>query len=277
MYRRSLLVATTVGLGGCLGIGSSGSSTPEETPDQTDRQPSTRSLTSFTARFHHQLVMGDLSVDVVREEGQRAVLRYHLTDPTVDALTRTLTEVARRFRGIVFTGWDVNRLDVTVANTDGERVAFYHIRSRWAQQFNSDVLSQQEYLNRITNTVLIYANEISTPTPTEVPTPTPTPQPTTTGPSQDSFAVEIVYDHAWAGSMVITLDDGSDSNQSIGGNGPKTIPIDQTGVQIISFNAQKQDNSSDRLIGRILRNGEVVVEETTTAAYGVIQLSHSFA
>ena len=221
--------------------------------------------------------MGDLSVDVVREEGQRAVLRYHLTDPTVDALTRTLTEVARRFRGIVFTGWDVNRLDVTVANTDGERVAFYHIRSRWAQQFNSDVLSQQEYLNRITNTVLIYSNEISTPTPTEVPTPTPTPQPTTTGPSQDSFAVEIVYDHAWAGSMVITLDDGSDSNQSIGGNGPKTIPIDQTGVQIISFNAQKQDNSSDRLIGRILRNGEVVVEETTTAAYGVIQLSHSFA
>lgn len=279
MHRRSLLVAAATGLGGCLGIGTSGSSAPDQTRDRTTTRPPTASSATFTGRFHHQLVRDDLTVEVVNESGERAELRYRLTDSHVDALSRTLTTVARHFRGMVHAGWDVTRLDVTVVNSNGERVAIYHIRTRWAKRFNADVLSQQEYLNRITNTVLVYSNEIRTPTPTPEPTPTasPTPKSTPESTTEETFGIEIIYDHAWSGSMVVTLDDGSDTTQSIEGTGQKTYPLEQTNVQIISFNAQKRDNSSDRLIGRILRNGKTVAEETTTAEYGVIQLSHAFS
>lgn len=107
----------------------------------------------------------------------------------------------------------------------------------------------------------------STPTETPEPTPTPTEAPT-------EFVVRIIYDGEWQGSLSVTGGGSSDS-RSIEGAGEQTIEIERE-VDIISVNAQKQDDSSGELTVQILRNGEVAAESSTSAEYGVAQTSQSF-
>ncbi|WP_144900813.1 hypothetical protein [Halobellus captivus] len=89
------------------------------------------------------------------------------------------------------------------------------------------------------------------------------------GGSSSSFSVRIEYSGEWQGSIST-----GGSSRSVDGSGSQTIEIDGS-PDIISANAQKQDASSDTLIIQILENGEVVEETSTSAEYGVAQISHT--
>lgn len=89
------------------------------------------------------------------------------------------------------------------------------------------------------------------------------------GESEASFSVRVQYSGEWQGSIA---EDGS--SRSVQGTGTKTIEIEGS-PDTISANAQKQDDSSDELVIQILKDGEVVEETSTTAEYGVAQVSYS--
>ncbi len=89
------------------------------------------------------------------------------------------------------------------------------------------------------------------------------------GSSGSTYQVRIVYDGEWQGSI-----SQGGSVRSTQGSGTEIIEIEGT-PDIISANAQKQDNSSRELTVQIVENGEVVKETSTTAEYGVAQVSYS--
>ena len=115
----------------------------------------------------------------------------------------------------------------------------------------------------------------TTETTTEEPTeeePEPTEEPTEEEP--DSFKVKIEYSGEWQGALSIT-GDGSSETRSVSGSGTEEFDIEPP-VTILSANAQKQDDSSETLTIQIIQNGEVVSESSTSAEYGVAQVSKSF-
>lgn len=81
--------------------------------------------------------------------------------------------------------------------------------------------------------------------------------------------VKIIYDGEWSGAA----GDVSSIN-SISGSGDETIDMPDD-ASLISANAQKKDGSSNELIIQILKDGKVVKESSTTAEYGVAQVSAS--
>lgn len=81
--------------------------------------------------------------------------------------------------------------------------------------------------------------------------------------------VKIIYDGEWSGAA----GDVSSIN-SISGSGDETIDMPDD-VSLISANAQKKDGSSNELTIQILKDGKVVKESSTTAEYGVAQVSAS--
>jgi hypothetical protein len=87
--------------------------------------------------------------------------------------------------------------------------------------------------------------------------------------SEPTYQVEISYSGEWQGSIA-----SGGSSRSVQGSGSDTIEIDGS-PDIISANAQKQDDSSDELTIRILQDGEVVKDSSTSAEYGVAQVSIS--
>lgn len=91
---------------------------------------------------------------------------------------------------------------------------------------------------------------------------------------EPEFAVRVIYGGSWQGAVSVT-GGGSSQSESISGTGTRMIDI--TGnVDIISVNAQKQDDSSAELTVQILHEGDVVVQSSTSSAYGVAQVSESF-
>ncbi|WP_324757125.1 hypothetical protein [Haloarcula montana] len=108
-----------------------------------------------------------------------------------------------------------------------------------------------------------------TDTETETETATDTEEPTETAteaePATNGYQVRISYDGEWSGSI-----GGGGSTRSVDGSGTQTLDV-QGDPNIVSANAQKQDDSSRRLTVEILRDGEVVSDSATTAAYGVAQ------
>lgn len=68
---------------------------------------------------------------------------------------------------------------------------------------------------------------------------------------------------------------GMDSTRTVDGDGTKTVEIDAGDSGIVSANAQKQDDSSSKLTIQILHNGKVVEESSTSAEYGMVQISYS--
>lgn len=85
----------------------------------------------------------------------------------------------------------------------------------------------------------------------------------------DGVAVRVVYSGAWAGS----LGTNSGMSRSIEGEGTTVIPIEEDNVNFVSANAQKQDQSSEELTIQVLHDGDVVGETSTTAEFGVAQVT----
>lgn len=97
-------------------------------------------------------------------------------------------------------------------------------------------------------------------------TATPEPEP--------EFVVRVSYSGEWSGSISIT-GGGSSESKSVSGSGTEDIAV--TGdVDIISANAQKQDDSAQAITIQIIHDGDVVAESETTTEYGVVQVSQSF-
>jgi hypothetical protein len=94
-----------------------------------------------------------------------------------------------------------------------------------------------------------------------------------TGNNDDSeespFTVRVDYTGEWQGSVST---DGS--ARSIDGQDSQTIDIEGS-PSIISANAQKEDDSDRQLTIQIREDGSVVKEASTTAAYGMAQVSYS--
>ncbi|WP_143823805.1 DUF6517 family protein [Halosegnis longus] len=87
--------------------------------------------------------------------------------------------------------------------------------------------------------------------------------------SESSFSVRVQYSGSWQGSIGT-----GGSTRTVEGSGSRTIQIDGS-PNIISANAQKQDDNSDTLTIQILNDGEVVKDASTSAAYGIAQISYS--
>ena len=81
--------------------------------------------------------------------------------------------------------------------------------------------------------------------------------------------IKIIYDGEWSGAA-----GDAGSVNSISGSGDKTIDVDNS-AHIISANAQKQDAGSSELTIQILKDGKVVKEASTSAEYGMAQVSAS--
>jgi hypothetical protein len=86
--------------------------------------------------------------------------------------------------------------------------------------------------------------------------------------SASGYQVKIIYDGSWAGAVATT-----GSTNSYDGTGDKTIDVTDVSYGIVSANAQKQDGSSNKITIQILKDGEIIKEGSTTAAYGVAQIS----
>jgi hypothetical protein len=87
--------------------------------------------------------------------------------------------------------------------------------------------------------------------------------------SQSTFEVRIQYDGEWTGSI-----GGGGSIRSVSGSGTEVFSISGD-PSVISASGQKQDDSSGTLTVQILEDGEVVKETSTSAEYGVAQVSYS--
>jgi hypothetical protein len=125
-----------------------------------------------------------------------------------------------------------------------------------------------------TSTATVTPTATPTPTPTLTPTPSPTSTPSATPTPEVTYSVRIEYSGEWQGAFSVT-GDGSSSTRSISGVGTQTIDVDPP-VTILSVNAQKQAENSEELTVQILQNGEVVAEASTTAEFGVAQVSEAF-
>lgn len=84
-----------------------------------------------------------------------------------------------------------------------------------------------------------------------------------------TYAVRVQYDGEWQGSVST-----GGSSRSIDGSGSRTVDIDGS-PDVISANAQKQDDSDRELTVQILEEGDVVKEASTTAEYGIAQVSYT--
>lgn len=81
--------------------------------------------------------------------------------------------------------------------------------------------------------------------------------------------IKVIYDGGWSGSY-----GDLGSTKSVDGSGTKVITIPEAEM-IVSATFQKQDGSSKKLTVQIIKGDKVVEEEDTTAAYGVVSVSHT--
>jgi len=65
-----------------------------------------------------------------------------------------------------------------------------------------------------------------------------------------------------------------DSTKSVDGIGVETLLLPNA-KSIVSGSFQKGDSTNEPLTVQILKNGEVVQSESTTAAYGVVSVSYT--
>ena len=82
-----------------------------------------------------------------------------------------------------------------------------------------------------------------------------------------SYQVRISYDGEWSGSI-----GGDGSTRSVDGSGTETFEIEGEPL-IVSANAQKRDEGSSELTVEILQDGEAIARETTSAEFGVAQVT----
>jgi PGF-CTERM protein len=91
-----------------------------------------------------------------------------------------------------------------------------------------------------------------------------------TATSNSDYQIRVAYGGDWSGNV------GTDgSSRSVDGSGTETIDIDAQEGDIVSANAQKDDDSSDELSVQILRDGDVIQQTNTTAEFGVATVTTS--
>jgi len=84
----------------------------------------------------------------------------------------------------------------------------------------------------------------------------------------ETSQISIGYSGEWSGTI------GTDGNsRTVEGSGNETFDMDG---QNVAATIRKLDNGSDPLTVRILQDGSIVEEETTTAGNGVVRVSHIF-
>lgn len=90
-------------------------------------------------------------------------------------------------------------------------------------------------------------------------------------PDGNTAIVEVDYDGGWSGNVGNTA-----TTSSVDGEGSESFEIELTdGFDVVTGVFQKQDDSDDELSARIIVDGDVVVEESTTAAYGLVTVTVS--
>jgi hypothetical protein len=77
----------------------------------------------------------------------------------------------------------------------------------------------------------------------------------------------VLYDDQWGGAI-----GGESGIRNVQGSGTEHLPVDNDAA-IVSGNAQKQDQSTRRLLVQIIVDGDIVAEQATTASFGVAQVS----
>lgn len=86
--------------------------------------------------------------------------------------------------------------------------------------------------------------------------------------SGSDYQIRVAYSGDWSG----TIGDVG-STRSVEGSGTESFDIDVQSGDIVSANAQKDDDSNDELTIQILRDGDVIKETSTTAEFGVASVS----
>lgn len=81
------------------------------------------------------------------------------------------------------------------------------------------------------------------------------------------WTVDILYESSWSGTV------GAEGEQrSVDGTGNASYTVTGT---VASANAQKEDDSARELTIQLVAEGEVIEQTSTTAEYGVAQVSAS--
>lgn len=88
------------------------------------------------------------------------------------------------------------------------------------------------------------------------------------GPSHKPVSIEISYGGPWEGSI-----GDSDGQRSVSGNGPRSY--DMSGGIVVAV-IQKSNDSTGTLTVQILEGDNAVETQSTSAAYGVVSVSHNF-
>lgn len=97
----------------------------------------------------------------------------------------------------------------------------------------------------------------------------PTQSPTQADSGSSGYSVKIIAEGDWSGSIM-----SGGSSRSVEGSGTETFELDGN-PSIVSANAQKKGANSNKLTIQILKDGEVVQESSTSAEYGLAQVSTS--
>ena len=118
------------------------------------------------------------------------------------------------------------------------------------------------------NTTTAPANTTATTTP--VPATTTSSTNTTSSSSGSGTQVQVTYSGSWTGNYGDTS-----GSQSVDGKGTKTFTISGD-PDIVSAVFQKSSDSSGTLTVNIIKDGQIVETKSTSAAYGVVTVSHSF-
>lgn len=158
-------------LAGCTGSSDSNgdgaadtTTTPTDvaTTEQTTR--TTQSRTDYTRQFRGYL-QGQVDVDYLGTEGNRAVLDHYSDEATPGAIGNSMGQVAVTFSRVVDSGWEVSGLDGTVLNEQGEVIATYRIESNWVSQYNEGTIDSDTLVRKMTETLDIEPGRITTSTP----------------------------------------------------------------------------------------------------------------
>jgi len=87
--------------------------------------------------------------------------------------------------------------------------------------------------------------------------------------NNEGTQIKVIYDGSWSGA----LSTGDGSSKTIEGTGNETINVTNNTMDMVSANAQKMDGGSGELKIQLLKNGEVKKESSTTAQYGIADVT----
>ena len=85
---------------------------------------------------------------------------------------------------------------------------------------------------------------------------------------QEGIQIKITYPGSWSASIGDT-----DTSNHYEGTGDKTFDVDESDYDVIAAAVSKKDSNSNKLKVEIIKNGEVVDQESTTKDYGTVSVS----